>query len=294
MPRFQTGQGVIFKSKAGRKFKAVIYDPLIRGGKVMLLVAGDPFPVAVAVAQIDDCKSLSMDATVNIVTNRTKKGALMATATVKPNLARRLAKEAKMQGIKGYAKMSVDDLKTAVEAARNGNGNGTKSVSKPAKASAPPAAKKPAAKPAKAVATKKAASKPVKKAAKATKPAKKAATVKAARTVTGDNPFREGSNSFLMAAELLKGGNRGQMVKRLKKAMKIHPWSKDKEENPEFAIRKRLLLVAAALEKDYGFTIEREGRGEAGSMIAIPPGKKGGQKAKAQASSPAKKATKKR
>lgn len=300
MARFHTDQEVVFKSKQGRKFKATVADPRIRGGKVKLVVAGDPFPVAVAVAQVDDCKSLSTDATVNIVTNRTKEGALMATATVKPNLARRLAKEAKMQGIKGYAKMSVEELKTAVEAARNGNGNGngakpaakaSKSVSKPAKATArPSAAKKPAAKPAKAVATKKAASKPVKK---ATKPAK-AAPVKAQRTATGDNPFREGSNSFLMAAELLKGGNRGQMVKRLKKAMKIHPWSKDKEENPEFAIRKRLLLVAAALEKDYGFTIEREGRGEAGSMIAIPPGKKGGQKAKAQASSSAKKATKKR
>lgn len=219
----------------------------------------------------------------------------MAT-TVKPSAARRLAKEAKMLGVKGFAKMSGDELQAAVEAAKNGNGSkpaaAPKKTSTPAKAVARrPAAKKPAAKPAKAAAKK--ASAPVaKKKPVATKKAAAKAPAKSTSVPKGDNPFREGSNSYLMAAELLRGGNRGEMVKRLKKAMKIHPWSKPKEENPEFAIRKRLLLVAAALERDYGFTIEREGRGEAGSMRAVPPGKKSGQKAKAQASS--KKATSKR
>lgn len=201
-----------------------------------------------------------------------------------------------MLGIKGYATMKASELQAAVEAARNGNGTKPAAVAKktsmPAKAVARrPAAKKPAAKPAKKAPAKKVAAPVAKRKPVATK---KAAPAKSAPVAKGDNPFREGSNSYLMAAELLRGGNRGEMVKRLKKAMKIHPWSKPKEENPEFAIRKRLLLVAAALERDYGFTIEREGRGEAGSMRAVPPGgkKSAGQTAKTRASS--KKATSKR
>lgn len=207
----------------------------------------------------------------------------MPTTATKPGAARRLAKEAKMLGVRGYASMSGPELKAAVEAARNGNGSAPakkKTESKPATATKPavrrPATKKVAKKPARpAAAAKKAPPKKAKApAAKKTVVKKGSPAAPKAARATGDNPFREGSNSFLMAAELLKGGNRGEMVKRLKKAMKIHPWSKPKEEDPDFAIRKRMLLVAAALEKDYGYTIVREGRGEAGTIQALPPGKK--------------------
>lgn len=206
---------------------------------------------------------------------------------------RKLSKRAKMLGIKGYQKMSPKELKAAVKREEDS----FEDIAAPRKKKAKPGKAKPAAfkskpapvekpkaktkKVAKNGTTKTKASKPVSK--KATKPASKtkAKSSKPKENLTGDpaNPFRTGSNLWRMAEELLKGGKRSDMIKRLKKAMSINPWSKDKEEDLDTAINKRLLLTAAAMEKDYGFTQKREGRGTSGTIRLVPPGAKGSKKA---------------
>jgi hypothetical protein len=50
-------------------------------------------------------------------------------------------------------------------------------------------------------------------------------------------------------------------------------WSKPKEENPDEAINKRILLAAGILRKDYGFKVVVDGRGTTGTIKATPPGK---------------------
>lgn len=236
---------------------------------------------------------------------------------------RSLSKRAKMLRIPGYQKMKGPELEIAVKLAEADKAKtpakrgtrptpakpaASKPVTKaPAKKAAPakPAAKKAAparkAAPAKKAPAAKAASArkathtkraPAKAAAKKSTPARKPTT--APKTTPGDdrNPFRRPSNQHIMAEELLKGGKRGDMVKRLKKSMKIRPWSKEKEDDVDRAITVRLHLTAGALVKDYGFTEKREGRGPSGTIQVFPPGSK--PKAAAKASTPTKKAPAKR
>lgn len=273
--RFAKGEEITFTAaKGGRRFKAVVVEPKIVRGNIAIQLQGDPYPVTVKVAQISK-----------------------ENENVPVSEARKLRKDAEALGIKGITKMNGKDLAAAVEAAKNP----PKKTAAPIAASAAGAVKtykenekalmtglktkkKPAAK--KTAPAKKAVKKPVvaKKATKKAVPAKVAkktppsqAAKKAPPTkkVTSDtNPFRPGSNLAKMTDELLKGGRRVEMIRRLKKTMGIHPWSKDKEENPEKAIDKRLLITAGTLKKDYGYTIETEGRGSSGTIKVLPPGAK--------------------
>lgn len=264
-PRYTKGEEIVFASRSGRRFKAKIAEPKPIRGKVAILLEGDPYPVMVNIAQV-------------------LKGDDMPTATQRGPESRQLAKKARMLSIPGYQTMTMPQLRKAVEEAENPRKREAtttrKTVSKKTGA-VKVVARKP---------------RPVKKATKQRTPAKvakkataapKKATAKHKASPNGSNPFRVGSNVWKMAEELLRGGKRSDMIKRLKKTMPLHPWSKDKEENPDRAIDKRLLLTAADLQKTYGYKIVREGRGAAGTIVAMPPGKK------AVAKAPAKKASSK-
>lgn len=277
--RFNKGDELIFHARAGRKFACVVADPKPVKRKIAIQLPGDPFPVMVNIAQLSE-----------------------GDATVPGSEARDLAKRAHMMGIPGWQKMTLTDLRVAVEERENPSAYG--SHRKPGPKKGNPVAKKIATRTPRvankktgAVAPRKARA--VKKAAKKRAPAKvakKSTLVKSGKisakkitsgkldSANGSNPFRVGSNVWKMAEELLRGGRRADMIKRLKKSMPLHPWSKDKEENPDRAIDKRLLMTAAAMEKDYGYKIVREGRGVAGTIKVLPPGRK------AVAKKPAKKA----
>lgn len=254
-PRYTKNEEIVFASRSGRRFKAKIVEPQPVRGKVAILLDGDPFPVMVNIAQV-------------------LKGDDMPAATQRGPESRQLAKRARMLSVPGYQTMTMPQLRKAVEEAENPRKREATSARKTV-------SKKTGA--VKVVARKEAAPRkprPVKKAAKKRTPAKvakKSAPKKAAAkkvASNGTNPFRVGSNVWKMAEELLRGGKRSEMIKRLKKTMPLHPWSKDKEENPDRAIDKRLLLTAADLQKTYGYKIVREGRGAAGTIVAMPPGRK--------------------
>lgn len=252
-PRFRKGEEVTFASQSGRNFKAVIKDPQIRQRKVAIQVVGDPYSVLVNISQVH------------------KEGEEMPSATRGPE-TRRLAKEARMLGIEGYAKMSAQQLAQAVKDHQKPKRKAP-AKSKPAKA-----ARKPQ-KASKRAPARKAASKPV----QARRKAKKTNATQVAKSVakgTNGNPFRPGCNNYKMAEELLRGGRRIDMIKRLKKSIKLHPWSKPKEEDVTKALDKRLGIAAGILAADFGFKVVRDGRGTSGTIRVFPPGKATGQKAK--------------
>lgn len=266
MTEFKRGDEVTFESRAGRKFPAVVVDPTVVKRKIAVLLPGDPFRIMVNIAQVSKGED-----------------------HMPGPESRQLSKKARMLAIPGYTKMGITELRAAVKAAENPRkreaATATKVVSKKTGAVKVVARKVP---PRKARAAKKTVQKrtpaKVAKARSAKKVAKKASTKKAV-SPNGANPYRVGSNVWKMAEELLRGGKRADMIKRLKKSMPLHPWSKDKEENPDRAIDKRLLMTAADLNKSYGYKIVREGRGAAGTIIVHPPGRKAVAKAGAKKAS---------
>lgn len=283
MPRFEPGEDIVFTaSKTGRKFEGFVINPSVRKGKIEVRLTTDPFPVMVKVAQVSKKEK-----------------------PVPVSRAKMLRLEAKDLGIKDWASLSLSGLEKAVADANNPQpvaaedkpptltpkkaaSPTTKKETAVKTASAKKVARAPKAAQKSAVAAKKAKKAPV--ATKTPAKAQKATKTPTARKIQGgskDNPFRAGSNSHRMTEELLRGGRRVEMIKRLRKTMRINPWSKDKEENPEKAIDKRLLITAATLKKDYGFSIVVDGRGTSGSIKAVPPGsaKSNGQTAKKTASS---------
>ena len=289
--KFAKGESVTFTAaKGGRRFQAVVTEPKIVRGNIAIQLTGDPYPVTVSASQV------------------TKEN-----ENVPVSEARKLREEAKALGIRGWADMSGKDLAAAVAQAKSPKpktvvasaAGAVKTIKENEKAAMSTTKKAPAKKVAakKTAPAKKVAKKPVaakKVAPKTQNPgpsklrdrrvaaAKKAPANKVSHRAApiGGNPFRPGSNLFKMAEELLKGGKRSDMIRRLRKTMGIHPWSKDKEENPEKAIDKRLLITAGTLKKDFGYTIQSDGRGMSGTLKVVPPAKKtAGQTAKSKASS---------
>lgn len=254
------GNQVTFFPKSGRPRNGIVVRTGIEKGKVEVLLHGDPFPVVIPMFQIE-------------------KGHDVPVMARKRSPARELRQDAKALGIKGWEDMDLPTMKAAVAAASE------EETPKPAKTRVPAGRKVPVAqaeKTARKIAAQKkqaTGNRPARKgpsgrARAAAKPAKKSAPKKTAskRTKTGVNPFRPGSNVHRVTEELLKGGKRIDIAKRLRKHVALHPWSKDKEEDPIAAIDKRLLLTAGLLEREHGFKEERNGRGISGTIKVIPPG----------------------
>ena len=188
----------------------------------------------------------------------------MSTAT-KPTV-RELRRSAKTLGITGWEEMDEAALTAAVTAAE-GKAAKTRSTR-----TSTAAAKKVAAAPvAKTAAVKKAAV--VKDGAVKTPAVKKAVKVAATEELPENgNPFKDGTNMFLITEELIKGGKRSAMVARLNKKIQLAPRSKDaKEFDVEYEMDRRILITGQILRNQHAFVVEREGRGADATIQATAP-----------------------
>lgn len=193
--------------------------------------------------------------------------------------ARQLRQDAKALGIEGFDKMTGAELAEAVKQAKAPNARtGVRKVSREEAAASAErrTARKAGAK--RASAPRKSSTRPTtaKKAPAKRAPAKKAPAKRTsvAPAAGGPNPFRPHSNLHVVTDALLKGGKRQEIVRSLKKQIKINPWSHDEKLTPaevEKAIDKRLLLTSGMLVRDYGFIEQREGRGMGGTIKVVPP-----------------------
>jgi hypothetical protein len=115
---------------------------------------------------------------------------------------------------------------------------------------------------------KKAAAKaPAKKAAKSSKAPKKAAKDDEG---TADNPFREGSNLYLIVEELKKGGKKSKMVARLHKVMSFRPRNDDSEDYEIAIVNSRIDLVCRMLKNEHGWEVEKTGKGDDVKITVTP------------------------
>jgi hypothetical protein len=173
----------------------------------------------------------------------------MATAT-KPS-ARELRKQAKALRIRGWEDMNTAELSSAIEAASEDE------------APAPRRAKATAAK---ATAKKSTGRTPV----SSKTPAQKAKAAPAEVAENG-NPFKEGTNLWYITEELIGGGKRSAMVKRLKKKIELKPRTNTEDFDLDFELDRRVLIIGQLLRKDHGFTVTREGRGPDATIVAEAP-----------------------
>lgn len=204
----------------------------------------------------------------------------MTTAT-KPN-AKALRKQAQALGIEGWEDMSREQMAKAIKRAkRSETEDAPKSKPTKGKAKAAPktkAASKPATK-AKA-ATKKAVN-GTKKVAKSEAPAgsDEALGLTFAKGTPakplpdeGVNPFRKSSNLFVVGNLLLKGGSRRVLAEKLNQKVDLHPYNKDSSDIDLLDFDKRLLLGAQTMRDQFGYGIQRTGRGLDGKILVFRPG----------------------
>lgn len=91
----------------------------------------------------------------------------------------------------------------------------------------------------------------------------KKAPAKAEREVAENgNPYTEGTNLWHMAEALIKGGKVSTLVKGLRKKVDINPRSREYDEDSLNAeLQRRLIICSQHLRNDFGFEMEKEGRG---------------------------------
>lgn len=184
---------------------------------------------------------------------------------------RELRIQCKDAGIEGWQTMDRSEmeraLKTTTTAAKSAAKDKETTVSKP---KAP--AKKAAGKTAKKAAPAKTKA-PAKGKATAKKAAPKATPKAAAKSTNPNNPFREGTNMWFLTESLLKGGKRSAQVTKLRKKVDVTPRDGSKLSGAELdaQIDRRLQICAQILERDHGFTKEKEGRGSDATLKVTPP-----------------------
>lgn len=178
----------------------------------------------------------------------------MATAATaeKPKFSTKdLRKAARSQKVDGWEEMTRAELLKAVN---------TKKI-------------KPSANGASAATASKTTSKTASKA-----PAKKATAKKAAAAeeapepAENGNPYKPGTNMFLIAEELIRGGKRSDMVKRLRRKVELKPRTKDADDfDVDAELDRRVLIVGQNLRNNFGFNVVRDGRGEDAHIVAEAP-----------------------
>lgn len=176
----------------------------------------------------------------------------MSTSTKSKPTVRELRRSAKALGVDGWEEMDEAALTSAVETAEKKS------------------AKKNSARTGKAVekATAKATAK--KGTAKAT--AAKSTAKPEAPIAENGNPFKEGTNLFLITEELIKGGKRSTMVTRLKKKIDLQPRTKKaKDFDVDYEMDRRILITGQLLRNEHGFEVTREGRGTDATIVAVAP-----------------------
>jgi hypothetical protein len=269
-------------------------------GKVKVLLEGDPFPVDLAKSQVSGCKAKrkvvkSKSKVPKSGANKRKDRKSMTETATKLPKAKPLRQRCQALGIEGWEDMGRKEMAKAIRKAERAAKGGT--VSKKSKTSkgSKPAATKPKSSSTKPKATK-AASKPAKKAAATKKAAPKKAASKPkvqksdakpgsnealgltfakfdtpkALPAEGENPFRKSSNLHRVAKLLLKGGTRSVLAAQLAKQVELHPYHKGEVDLDDFD--KRLLLGAQTMRDQFGYGIQRLGRGIEGKILVFRPG----------------------
>lgn len=285
---------VYFHTHHGNKRQGVVTMDLGLTKKVGVLLEGDPFSVALSANRLEKVANISH--TMKVKGKQPPKGARRMPAAEKVS-GKELRKQAKSLGIDGWDEMSRKELEAAIAAAADDDefddedevldedeeledededsddsdedededsdedlddeeDEEEEEAPKVSKKRTKPAAKaKKATAPAKKTSTKKAA--PATKKGKTTKKA----TKRTVEVAENGNPYRPGSNLYLIAEELLRGGKRSQIVKRLHSKMSFRPRVDSGEEYEMEIVNSRLDLVIRQLRKDHGWDITREGRG---------------------------------
>lgn len=262
---------VAFMPKFGKPLSCVIqYELNPTMGKTLVKIGTDPFSTYVSTNQLAERDTMST-ATANTEDAAPKRrGRPPKSAAVVPIESAR-----KHQAATSATKVATPKpaAKTPVRASAAPKATVTtkRPVGRPRKAVAPPVeAPKRRGRPPKA-----ATAAPVptpkttvaKRAPVAKATAKRAAAPKRQRVT--ENPFRPESNSYLFCNALLKGGTRRRMAESLAKKIEIKPWSKEGVDQIE-EIDTRLNLTANKLQRDYGWKIERTGRGLSGKIKITP------------------------
>lgn len=273
------GTRILFKpNAAGKPSRRGEFLRVVESGVFEVKLEGDPFTVCVSSEQV------TINNTSPIETEEVSKMPSTATAT-KPS-AKELRRKAKSLGIQDWEEMSLKQLTAAVaEAEKAASKKGTKSTSKKGKKAR---AVEPVAEdeddedtdedeeeeaPVKTKSKKTAAAKSKKA------PAKKAATKKVAADEDDDedelpengNPFRNKSNLWYIAEEVIKGGKRSKMVGRLKKKITLNPRSGKADFDETAELDRRVLIVGQILKNEHGFEVTREGRGPDATIVAVAP-----------------------
>ena len=282
MTEYRAGERVIYAPAKGKKRHGTVAPGFVdTTTHVKIKLDGDPFPVDVSKSQVSGCENIpegvgSKHKVPKVGTKKHNKDRKEHMTAATKREAKALRKQAQALGIKGWEDMTRDEMRAAVKKAQKLGG---KAETPKAPASKP--ASKPKAKSAKA---------PAKKAVNGTKkaPAKgkssdpnsdEALGLTFAKVTPpkplpdeGTNPFRKSSNLFVVASLLLKGGNRMKLAERLSTKVDLHPYSKEEDVDLD-DFDKRLLLGAQTMRDQFGYGIQRTGRGiENGTILVFRPG----------------------
>jgi len=182
----------------------------------------------------------------------------MAAATSE---ARELRSKAKSLGIKDFANMTREDLRTAIETAESGNGKAPRKarVAKPRAKAVVPGAEdvEEAPKP------RKRAAKVTKVAAEAPKRGRGRPPVDRSSIEPGTCPFRKGSDRATMFSLLKRGGVRRVLAEKLREKVTLRgePGLSDYD--------KRIVLTADTLSKEWGYVVTKDGRGLEGKIKMV-------------------------
>lgn len=140
---------------------------------------------------------------------------------------------------------------------------------RPAKAVTAPASKtirKPASK---------AAAKPARTTKAATAKVATSKKTKVAEPVEDEdlpvNPFRDGSNQFIITKLLMNGGTRSKIVQKLEGLIELRQRNGRPYRNLANELDIRVVRCADVLKKTHGFTVKTIGRGPDAKIKAIPP-----------------------
>lgn len=241
MSNIQKGDRVTLHTRT-RSFPARVVNPQSKGAKAKIWIRGDPFPVVVPIISIERNDSVPT--------------------------AKELKDEARALGITNWEEMNKVELQAAIGLAQ-AEDEATETPS-------PIKTKKKVSKRPKRV-SRKVKSGPEKAVAKRKTAPKRQARSKAKKrlpgvSLDGTNPFRKGSNMFVMTEILKHGGNRNDLAKQVKTKLRIRfPKYKKRGFSAVSYVSRYLLVVANRLEDEYGWTVKRQGRGKSQVIVAKPP-----------------------
>lgn len=247
---FAHGEAIRFRvGPQGTRYRNGTYHGIVpnHDGLVLVQLQGDPYAISVPREQVEhNAQHESAE------TSRGDRHT-MATATATKPTAKELRRKAKGLGVEGWEEMTSSELQEAINE-REDPPAPTKTVKRAKTAAAEDEA-------------------PRKRTAKSSTKAapKKARTAQPDEDEDdGSNPYKPGSNLYLICEELLKGGKRSDMVKRLKKKIDLKPRQRAGDDyDVDAELDRRVLIVGQLLEKDHGFTVNREGRGKDAYIQAV-------------------------